>query len=78
MISIDRLAMMIAGKSGVSALNTLERFGFTVVESSEVITSHYRAATVSVDPDWQAVAVTIKSTLECSVRIGQRVEIPFK
>lgn len=75
MISIDRLAMQIAGKKNTQAQKTLERFGFNVIERSEIIAAHWRRQTDSVDPDWQAVAVTIKSTMKCSIRLGDRLNL---
>ena len=74
-ISIDRLAMEIAGKRALPARQTLDRFGFSPAEASEIISSHWRRETDSVDPDWQAVAVTIKGIMQCSVRIGDRVDM---
>jgi len=77
MKSIDRLAMDIAGKSEVSARETLDRFGFSLAEQSEIIASHMRLPKHSsgwMDADWQAVAVTIRSTMECSIRLGDRLD----
>ena len=76
MKSIDRLAMELAGKSETFAELHLTRFGFSRAERAEIIRSHVRIPVMcfdsvsTIDPDWQAVAVTIKSTMECSVRIG--------
>jgi hypothetical protein len=73
-ISIDRLAMQIAGRSDVSARKTLDRFGFSLAEASEIVSAHWRMSTNSIDPDFQAVAVTIKSTIATSVRMGDRID----
>jgi len=74
-ISIDRLAMEIAGKRIVTARLILDRFGFSLAEASEIIFSHCRTEADSIDPDWQAVAVTIKSTMQVSVAIKDRVDM---
>jgi hypothetical protein len=73
-ISIDRMAMQISGKAVVSARKTLDRFGFSLAESLEIITAHWRKETDSVDPHWQAVSVTIKSVIGTSIRVGDRID----
>jgi hypothetical protein len=73
-ISIDRLAMQIAGKSTIQASRTLDRFGFSLAEASEIVSAHWRSATNSVDPDFKAVAVTVKSVIGTSIRIGDRID----
>ena len=75
MKSIDRMAMDIAGKSSCDAGAMLGRFGFSIAEASEIISSHWRESTDSIDPDWGAVSMTIRSTMECSVRIGDRLDM---
>ena len=75
MISIDRLAMEIAAKRCHVASKILERHGFSPAERSEIIASHFRQTTDSVDPDWRAVAGTIRSTMGCSVRTGYRIDM---
>ena len=72
--SIDRLAMQIAGRSVVSARKTLDRFGFSLAEASEIIFSHCRTETDSIDPDWQSVSITVESVIGTSIRIGDRID----
>jgi hypothetical protein len=71
-ISIDRMAMKIAGKKVVEARAILSRFDFSAAESGEIIAAHFRKETASIDPDWKAITVTIRSAIECSVRLGDR------
>jgi alkyl hydroperoxide reductase subunit AhpC len=71
-ISIERMAMKIAGKTVVEARKILSRFNFSAAESGEIVAAHWRKETASIDPDWAAVAVTIRSAIECSVRLGDR------
>jgi hypothetical protein len=72
MISIDRMAMKIAGKKVVEVRKILSRFDFSAAESGEIVAAHFRKETFSIDPDWKAIAVTIGSAIECSIRLGDR------
>ena len=74
-MSIDRMAMEIAAKPAVAARDTLKRFGFSPAEAGEICKSHWRRATNTIDPDWGAISMTIRSTMECSVRIGDRIDM---
>lgn len=64
MKSIERIAMEIAGGPAHLARPALSRYGFTPADANEIVASHYRIRYSTIDPDWQAVAVTIRSVAE--------------
>ena len=72
--SIDRLAMELANKTLQSAFLTLDRFGFSLAEASEIVSANTWGA-ANISPNWKAIAATIRSAMECSVRIGNRVDM---
>ena len=78
--SIERLAMDIAGKETAAARFTLKRFDFSLAEVSEIITANTVARTFlaekrTMSKDWRAIAGTIKSTIETSFRLGDRIDL---
>ena len=76
MISIERLAMEIKDKDADAAAKHLERFGVTPVEAAEVVAVFTRGHNRDFSPiTWQSIAIQIKSTLECSVRLGDRIDM---
>ena len=76
MISIERLAMEIKDKDADAAVKHLERFGFSLAEAAEVVAVFARGYNRDFSPiTWQSIAIQIKSTLECSVRLGDRIDM---
>jgi len=73
--SKERLAMEIFNKTKENAEKHLERFGFSPAERAEITAVFARGHNADFSPiTWQSVAEQIKSTLECSVRIGDRID----
>lgn len=76
MKTIERLAMEILDKDANSAEKHLVRFGFSPAEAAEVVAVFVRGYNRDFSPiTWQSIAVQIRSTLECSVRMGDRLDM---
>ena len=75
MKSIDRLAMELVGKSEEKAMAHLERHGFSIAESSEIVWQFVTKDCRYIVTSWVDVAKVIKSTMACSVRIGDRLNM---
>ena len=73
-ISIDRLAMTIESGDKRVVEHHLERFGFSPAEISEIISQCMVWGSGRLTRDWKMIAVNIKSTMECSLRIGDRFD----
>jgi hypothetical protein len=78
MISIERIAMQLRGKDDLAAEKMLERYGFSLGELSEIITCCTSLHAGVFKGSIKQITNSITSTLECSMRIGDRLPDAIK
>ena len=72
MLSIERLAMIIRGRTKEGAEYQLDRFGFSPSEIAEITTQSEINKTGILTASVFDISQNIKSTMQCSIRIGTR------
>jgi len=73
MLSIDRLAMQLKGLQDTDAEKMLDRYGFSRSEAAEIVKCCTGVHGRRFGGTMKNIINTIKSTLACSVRIGDRL-----